>query len=200
MNDSQSNSRPEKLSGLILAGGRGSRFGGDDKGLVVHDGKPMVASVAAALARDTDQLIISANRNHARYQPFGDTIVSDAIGDHWGPLAGIYTGLIHSNNDWLVVATCDQPRLPPDYVSRLTNFFDGQSIIMATDCQRDHFLNLLLPVTVAADLERFLRSGGRRAGSWLQKIGYVAAVFQSGQLNSVNSPAQLHADRHNVVE
>ncbi len=199
MNDSRPNSRPEKLSGLILAGGRGSRFGGNDKGLVVYNGKPMVASVAAALARDTDQLIISANRNHARYQPFGDTIVGDAIGDHWGPLAGIYTGLIHSSNEWLVVATCDQPRLPIDYVSRLTKYFDGKSIIMAADRQRDHFLNLLLPVTVAADLEGFLRSGGRKAGSWLRKVGYVSAVFQSGQLNSVNSSLQLPADRGNFV-
>lgn len=197
---SQAKLRAENLSGLILAGGRGSRFGGEDKGLITYGGKPMVAHVATIMARDTDQLIISANRNHASYQPFGDAVISDVIGIHWGPLAGIYSGLLRSRNDWLLVATCDQPRLPADYVRRMTEVFDGKSIIMATDAKRDHFLNLLLPMTVMADLQSYLQNGGRRAGSWLQKTGYLTVTFQPGELDSFNSPEQLFTERDRIVD
>ncbi len=51
------------VTGLVLAGGQGSRMGGVDKGLQEFRGKPMVAHVIERFAPQVDELLINANRN-----------------------------------------------------------------------------------------------------------------------------------------
>ena len=59
------------VTGIVLAGGQGSRMGGVDKGLQVFRGKPMVAHVIERLAPQVDEVIINANRNVEAYGGFG---------------------------------------------------------------------------------------------------------------------------------
>jgi molybdopterin-guanine dinucleotide biosynthesis protein A len=110
------------IVGLILAGGRGSRMGNADKGLVALQERPMVAHVAERLAPQTSRLVISANRHTDAYASYGTVVGDDpALGGWQGPLAGVLAGMTACAPDepWLVTVPCDTPFIPHDLVARL---------------------------------------------------------------------------------
>jgi len=94
---------------LLLAGGRGQRMGGRDKGLEYWKGKPLIAYLHALTRPLTDDLIISCNRNIERYAAYADRLVHDESPDYPGPLAGIRAGLKAARHSWLLVLPCDAP-------------------------------------------------------------------------------------------
>ena len=101
------------ISAVILAGGRGARMGGADKGLLPLGGKPMIAHVIERLAPQVGTLLICANRNLEAYRQFGLPVISDHFADYCGPLAGLHSALSTISTDWLISAPCDTPFLPP---------------------------------------------------------------------------------------
>ncbi|MCY1419564.1 Molybdenum cofactor guanylyltransferase [compost metagenome] len=94
---------------LLLAGGRGQRMGGRDKGLVPWRGRPLIAHIHDIVRPLTDDLIISCNRNQALYQPYADQLVGDAQPDFPGPMAGVLAGLARARHARLLVLACDAP-------------------------------------------------------------------------------------------
>ncbi|MFK3817925.1 molybdenum cofactor guanylyltransferase MobA [Pseudomonas sp. NPDC089407] len=96
-------------SALILAGGRGQRMGGRDKGLVDWQGEPLIAHMHRTVRPLTDDLVISCNRNQAVYRAYADQLVGDADADFPGPLAGVIAGLKVARHAWVVVLACDAP-------------------------------------------------------------------------------------------
>src|SRR6476620_9897823 len=108
-----------EVTGLILAGGQGSRMGGVDKGLQVFRGKPMVAHVIERFAPQVSEILINANRNPHEYERFGHRVIAYEIEGFAGPLAGFERGLAHAAHDLVVTVPCDSPFLPLDLVSRL---------------------------------------------------------------------------------
>ena len=112
------------VTGLILAGGKGSRMGGVDKGLQAFRGKRLVDHVYERLAPQVGGVIINANQNHDEYRSFGVRVVSDAIGGFAGPLAGLHAGLSISKRPFLASVPCDSPFLPTDLIERLYQRID----------------------------------------------------------------------------
>ena len=96
---------------LLLAGGRGQRMGGQDKGLVRWQGQPLIAYAQRVTRPLTDDLIISCNRNHEQYTRLADQLVSDGNDDFAGPLAGIRAGLAVARHSHLLVLPCDVPKI-----------------------------------------------------------------------------------------
>lgn len=96
---------------LLLAGGRGQRMGGQDKGLLDWHCEPLIAHVQRLTRPLTDDLIISCNRNHARYAAYADQLVSDDSPDFPGPLAGIRAGLAAARHQHLLILPCDVPHI-----------------------------------------------------------------------------------------
>ena len=108
----------EHITGLLLAGGRGMRMGGADKGLQLLHDEPLAAHVLKRLAPQTGALLISANRHPEAYSalgaPFGATVVADTLAGFPGPLAGLLTGLRAAGTAYVLSAPCDSPWLPDD--------------------------------------------------------------------------------------
>ena len=162
------------ITGLILAGGRGQRMGGVDKGLQAWRGLPLVDHALARLAPQVREVMISANRNAVLYAARTARVLADAADDFAGPLAGILAGLRAAQTPWLAVVPCDSPQLPPDLVARL-----AQGIVAARGAvvQRDHVdagLRLepvccLLSTALADDLARYLAEGGRKVEGWVSR-------------------------------
>lgn len=121
------------ITGVILAGGRGSRMGGADKGLLSLAGKPLIAHAIARLAPQVATLIISANRNLDAYRQFDLPVIMDRIADYCGPLAGLHSAMSVIETDWLISAPCDTPFVPLDYVSRMCAAIDQQAAAVAHD-------------------------------------------------------------------
>ena len=104
---------------LLLAGGRGQRMGGRDKGLVDWRGRPLIEHLQQRVRPLTDDLIISCNRNHERYAAFADQLVHDDSADYPGPLAGILAGLAAARHPLLLVLPCDVPGVDDELLSAM---------------------------------------------------------------------------------
>jgi molybdenum cofactor guanylyltransferase len=101
-------------SGIILAGGRSTRFGGGEKSLRAVDGKPMICRVREALLPVVDELIVSVRDECQRDLVFpflsggSHTIAYDRLRDI-GPLAGVLESLKAARGEYVFIAACDMP-------------------------------------------------------------------------------------------
>lgn len=109
----------EPVSCLILAGGQGKRVGGHDKGLIEYRQRPLIEHVIDRMNPQVDDIVISANRNIARYRSYSDTVIADTAGGFQGPLAGIHAALPHCAHERVLIVPCDTPLLPADLVARM---------------------------------------------------------------------------------
>ncbi len=183
------------VSGLILAGGRGLRMGGVDKGLQPLHGRPLVAHVIERLGPQVGTLLISANRNLEQYGAFGLPVLRDADDDFKGPLAGLLAGLAAAQSPWLVCAPCDVPHLPTDLVSRLAAARDNVSIVIPRDADgRLQPLCALLRCDLHDSLALALEGGQRRVLGWMQDQPHqiLDIVGDFGNLNTVQDLRDLH--------
>jgi molybdenum cofactor guanylyltransferase len=184
-----------KTTGVILAGGLGRRMGSVDKGLVIFNGRPMIASVIDRLVPQVDELLINANRNLDAYGAFGHRVVSDAIEDFAGPLAGLERGLAQAKHEFAVTCPCDSPFLPSDLVKRLGAAFEQNSIDLAvakTGAQV-HPVFCLVRRSVHGHLRDFLNSGGRKIDAWYATLNTIEVSFddQPDAFANINTANEL---------
>lgn len=169
-----------RITAIVLAGGRGSRMGGVDKGLVLLKGRPMVEHVLERLRPQVGAVLINANRNLERYAAFGCPVVPDREGGFLGPLAGMASGMAAAGTPFVVTAPCDSPFIGPDLVARLASALmrDAADIAVAHDGSRTHPVFLLLRRDLLADLDAFLTSGGRKIDLWFARHRLALADFR----------------------
>jgi len=110
---------PQDITGLILAGGRGSRMGGVDKGLQNFNGIPLALHTLMRLGPQVETVMVNANRNLSAYESFGASVWPDASADFAGPLSGFLVGLERAETPYVLTVPCDTPRLPLDLAERL---------------------------------------------------------------------------------
>lgn len=167
------------VTGLVLAGGQGSRMGGVDKGLAPFRGRPMVAHVLERLAPQVDEILVNANRNPEAYAAFGHRVIADEIPGFAGPLAGFERGLAHARGELVATVPCDSPFLPPDLVPRLRAALEsaGADLAVARTGTQAHPVFCLMRRSVHASLERFLASGQRKIDRWYAALAVVEVAF-----------------------
>ncbi len=183
------------VTGLVLAGGQGSRMGGVDKGLAPFRGRPMVAHVLARLAPQVDEILVNANRNLEAYAAFGHRIVADEIPGFAGPLAGFERGLAHARGDLVATVPCDSPFLPEDLVARLRAGLEsaGADLAVARTGDQPHPVFCLMRRRVHGSLERFLASGPRKIDKWYAGLAVVEVAFddEAGAFANINTRDEL---------
>jgi molybdopterin-guanine dinucleotide biosynthesis protein A len=173
----------QHITGLILAGGRGMRMGGVDKGLQTLQGKPMIAHVIQRLHPQVDRIMINANQNLDRYREFNFPVWSDEKNDYAGPLAGMQAGLIHCETAYMLTVPCDTPMLPTDLVTQLATALEKSTadIAVANTKQHDRIQRqpvfCLMKKTVLTDLTTALERGVRKVDLWLAEKNVVDVVF-----------------------
>jgi len=191
----------DAITGLILAGGRGQRLGGVDKGLQPWRGQPLVDHALARLAPQVHEVMISANRNAPAYAARVPRVLADASADFPGPLAGILAGLNAAATPWLAVVPCDSPCLPLDLVARLAQGLDGARAAVVQCRHADGTTRLepvccLLSTTLADDLARYLAEGGRKVEGWLARHATPVLFDGAGDATAfanINTPGDLAA-------
>ena len=188
---------PATITGLVLAGGLGSRMGRIDKGLALLDGQPMAGHVLARLRPQVGPLIINANQNLDDYARFGPPVVCDRLEGFAGPLAGLEAGLAACTTPYLVSAPCDSPFLPPDLVIRLADTLTAAraSIAVARTGDQIHPVFSLMRRDSLHDLQAFLHAGGRRMERWLQRLRWAPCPFDDvpEAFANINTPEELRA-------
>lgn len=184
-----------EVTGLVLAGGQGSRMGGVDKGLQPFRGKPMVAHVLERLAPQVAEIIINANRNPQAYAGFGHRVVADEIEGFAGPLAGFERGLAHASHALVMTVPCDSPFLPQDLVERLHEAMAREEAQLAVAKTGDqlHPVFSLMRRDVHASLRDFLASGQRKIDKWYGALRVVEVPFddEAEAFENVNTREEL---------
>ena len=188
---------PERITGLVLAGGLGRRMGGVDKGLSLLDGEPLVEHIIRRLAPQVGRLIINANQNHDTYAGFGYPVIGDRIEGHAGPLAGLEAGLAACTTPYLLTVPCDSPFLPADLVSRLAACLTAHraSIAVARTGEQLHPVFSLIRSDELPELQAFIHAGGRRMEAWLRRLCWAPCPFDDcpEAFANINTPDELRA-------
>jgi len=194
---------------MVLAGGRGSRMGGADKGLQNFNGIPLALHTLMRLQMQEGQRVgdfmINANRNLGAYEAFGVLVWPDNLADFPGPLGGFLTGLERCETPFLLTVPCDTPRLPLDLAERLATAFDDPTteIAMAAAPEDDGQLRTqpvfcLMPVGLLESLTQFTQEGGRKIDAWTARHRTVVVPFDRPEDDpkaffNANTLAELHA-------
>ena len=186
------------ITGLILAGGRGSRMGGADKGLQNHLGMPLAMHALMRLAAQVGHVMINANRNLGAYEAMGVPVWPDALPDYAGPLAGFLAGLERCETPYLVTVPCDSPLFPDDLVSRLAQALQSQDAEIAMAATLEGGTLQVQPVFcmmksgLMESLVRFTTSGQRKIDRWTGQHRCVEVAFDdSGAFANANTLAEL---------
>lgn len=194
----------EAITGVILAGGRGLRMGGRDKGLVELAGRPMVEHVLERLRPQVGTVLISANRHLERYARLGAPVITDRLDGYQGPLAGVAAALQASDTPNLLVVPCDAPYLPTDLAMRLWLVRESRAAEIAVPHDgryRQHLFMLLLR-TAAPSLTAYLASGRRSVGGWLdgRDVAVASSHGDMGAFLNINTLDQLTVPPRASVE
>ena len=183
------------ITGVILAGGRGLRMAGRDKGLINYQGRPLIEHSLKVLTPQVDEIVISANRNIERYREYGYPVIIDQQPDYSGPLAGVQAGLAHAKHHLVVFTPCDTPRLSENYVTRLREALEqyGCLAVYVTAADQEHPTHVLLKRECAHTLTTYLNSGQRTVKNWLSLIEARQVDFSDilESLININLPTDL---------
>jgi molybdenum cofactor guanylyltransferase len=190
-----------QITGIVLCGGRGSRFAGEDKPLTPVLGRPMIAWVLQRLKPQVRNIIVSANRNRDTYARLGVPVVSDL--PEWafaGPLAGIHAAMAQCDSELAFVCPGDLPLLPPGVVARLQDGLPRRGspgVAVVHDGAGLQPLLLLLETRLRDALDDFLRCGGRAVQRWLAELDPVQVDCRDWAdcFVNVNTPADLEQVR-----
>ncbi|WP_085629844.1 MULTISPECIES: molybdenum cofactor guanylyltransferase MobA [unclassified Pseudomonas] len=186
---------------LLLAGGRGQRMGGQDKGLVEWQGAPLIAHLHRKVRPLTDDLIISCNRNRERYAPFADQLVTDDETDFPGPLAGIRAGLMAARHPHLLVLPCDVPGIDAALLHSMREAaaLDSDKPLMLRHDGHWEPLLCVIPTRLSPAFDAAWDAGERSPGRVMRDLGAVALQCPDNdpRLANLNTPELLSA--HNTV-
>ena len=193
--------QPTEITAVILAGGRGRRMGGKDKGLVEINNLPLIEHVLSAMTPQVGQLVINANRNIEEYQRYGFPVVSDTMEDYQGPLAGFASTMAAAETDYIVTIPCDSPLLPADLVQRLVHALQNEDaeLAVAHDGERLQPVFALIRVSLLPSLLEFLRRGDRKIDLWYAQHKIAKADFSDipETFLNINTPGdQEQLQRH----
>lgn len=178
----------QDITGLVLAGGQGSRMGGVDKGLQLFKGKALALHALQRLQPQVGQCMLNANRSLDIYQGYGVPVHTDVQPDYAGPLVGFLTGLMHCRTDWLLTVPCDSPCYPEDLAQRMAAvaFQENADIVLAAgpEVGRDGNLQVrpqpvfaLLHHSLLPSLTEFVAAGGRKIDAWTQQHRQALCPF-----------------------
>jgi molybdenum cofactor guanylyltransferase len=175
----------EPIAGVLLAGGRSSRFGGGDKCLMQLQGKPLLAHVIARLKPQVGVMVLNVNGDPKRFSSFGLPVIADEGDDYAGPLAGLLAGMEWADAEapnirFIVTVPTDTPFFPDNLVARLVEAQAGREVpaIAASD-SGEHPVFGIWSIALAATLRRDLASGLRKTLDWAHAQGAVTAHFPS---------------------
>lgn len=180
------------ITAVILAGGRGRRMGGQDKGLIELNGKPLIQHLIQQLKQQSVGIVINANRNQDQYRQYGYPVFADELDDFQGPLAGFASAMAEGDTRFILTLPCDGPFLASDYVLRFMNSHNQTQapICVADDGERLQPVHALIDVSLLSSLVSFLKSGDRKIDRWYAMHQFTQTDFSdcAEMFRNINTP------------
>ncbi len=172
----------EKLTTVILCGGKGSRVNYQNKPLALWLGRPLVEYVANSLPESAEQ-IISANRDLEKYSEYGRVVTDSITGlESNSPLVGVLAALQEMANEWLLCVPGDTPLLQKGWEKALLEAAPTASLIFVEDTQRKQPLHLLIHTSEQKYLKAYLSEGNKSAIAFLNARKAKAVKFTNTEI------------------
>lgn len=195
--------RIQPITAVILAGGKARRMDGEDKGLIKLNNHPMIDYIIKALQPQVDHILINANRNTEEYSNFGLPVYKDMLGDYFGPLVGMATGMDKAETPYIVTAPCDSPFIPDSLVETLLNTLEHNQadISVAHDGTRMQPVFAMLRCNLLPSLLTYLNEGGRKIDTWYAQHKLALADFSNSQdtFLNLNTPEDKIAIENKIL-
>ncbi len=186
-------SRGLTVTTVILAGGQGSRMGGN-KALRDLRGMPLIEWVLGAIMPQGTEILISANDNQGLFAALGYHVIADHVSGYAGPLAGLQAGMQYASGEWVASVPCDTPFLPDDLIARLLDAAHNVEASVAVVNGRRQPTIALYHRSVLPKLDAYLGAGERRVSGWLALLDVREAIFdEEDAFININSLAELNA-------
>ncbi len=186
--------RSKNVCAVVLAGGKATRMGGQDKGLVEIAGESIVSRICRQLEPQAGKLVINANRNLEQYRKFGFEVITDILEDYQGPLAGMLSTLQLTDKEWVLTAPCDGPFISPAYCKRMITATSENSVklAVASDGDRLQPVYALIHQDLTDSLEKYIQSGDRKIDRWFGMHPYETVNFVdcTEMFTNINTPEQ----------
>ena len=182
-----------KITGLILCGGKGTRLGNKDKGLVPYRGKMLVQHMIDRVQPQVDQLLININQNEEKYETFGAQLTTDEDNNYQGPLAGILSAKSKITTEFCFVVPCDMPHIPLNTVERLHSVIGDKHAVAVANKGRVQPLVLLIRSSIIGTISDRLKGKNKSVLGWLESIGYTTAKFHDSmsEFRNLNEPGEF---------
>ena len=189
--------RPDNITAVVLAGGRGRRFEGRDKGLIEFKQCPIIEHVIGAIAPQVSGIMINANRSEKTYAEYGYPVIGDELSGYQGPLAGFATAMKRAITPYILVLPCDGPYVSADFALRMARALEAEEadIAVAHDGERMQPVHALIRVDLLPSLNRFLESGERKIDRWYALHRVARADFSDSPdiFKNINTLEELKA-------
>ena len=156
------------MTGVIQAGGRSTRMGGEPKALMEIGGRPIVARVAAALDGVVDDLLLVTNTPDL-YAFLGLPMVADVFPDH-GSLGGIYSGLRAATGEAAFTVACDMPFLRREVVRLVVERAGRADVVIPRVGDQLETMHASYRKTCLGPMEDALRAGRLRIVGWFSRV------------------------------
>lgn len=192
------------IPGMILAGGKASRMGGQGKAFCRLGGRCLIDWVVERLEPQVSLLAINSNSDLDVLAGRGWKVLGDSIAGQPGPLAGILTAMewaAGQGAEAVITAPVDTPFLPGDLVPQLLLAAERSQKGLAMAAVSDASGQIILhptcgvwPVALAAELRGAIGHGDRKVRYWAEVHGSSYAVFPSFQdaaFLNINTPDDL---------
>ena len=180
---------------VILAGGLGKRIGGN-KAQKLLQGKPLIAWVLDSVGQHSAEILINANFSAEGFSQYGYRVVADQYTGNQGPLAGLHAAMACAKYRLVVTVPCDTPFLPHDLILRLLPAVaEGNAeaaVVVVEGCRQPTLA--IYNRAVLPKLSKFLESGGRKVGDWLDTLIVNEVMFDNEiGFGNINSMADLES-------
>jgi molybdopterin-guanine dinucleotide biosynthesis protein A len=176
----------DQITGLILAGGRGVRVGGVDKGLLSFHQEKIVQRVLRSLKPQAQLTLVSANRHIEEYESLGVPVIKDRLADYQGPLAGIEAALSVCPTPYMAVVPCDAPFISQDLLALLYERMEvtNANIVYAEGRGQDGQLEAepmfaLIRTCMLSSLRQYLGAGRRKVLAWYQSTDHASVLIEN---------------------
>ena len=199
----------QNVTAVILAGGKGRRMDGQDKGLIKLANRPLIEYVIDAIKPQVETIILNANRNQEQYSDYGYPVISDTLDDFQGPLAGFFSAMKTATTSHIITLPCDGPLLPNDLVERLIFSINDKTvddknpdIAVAHDGDRMQPVYALMPTTLKTSLNTFLKSGERKIDFWYKQHQVALTNFSdcSETFRNINTAEQRDTLQRDLLQ
>ena len=185
----------DQVVGAILAGGRSSRMGGQDKSQLLLGGVSLINHVVSRTQSQVSKLIINGPSNK-EFSKLGLPVVEDSIAGFPGPLAGVLAAMRWTYKNvpdarWLATFATDAPFFPNNMVEKMIASIKTKNAETAIACSagRDHPVFALWPMSVKDELSAAIKNDGlRRVGQWFESQNVVRVDFPIIDIDGANGP------------